>query len=206
MCGELAGRRDGGSHFPSATAGGAGAAGLSPAGAGGAGPVDTPSRRVLAACREEASEPRIVLRGAGVPSGRAPRDAAGPRSVHQAPRVQRAGCEPAVRVAPRGNGSLRCVGREPGASGSLSAGAPLPLSGRSLDPRSPPSAPLLTARSGFFPEGSVHFLFFPPVLGGKAPPLRLPHVLLPSLLRGSLQPLPDPPLSSLSNLLFPFYY
>lgn len=76
-----------------------------PVGAGRAGPVDTPSRRVFTARQEEAPERRLVLHGAGVPSGLAPRDAAGPRlrapgpahAVSRACELRPAAWQPQVR-------------------------------------------------------------------------------------------------------------
>lgn len=130
-----------------------------PIGAGRAGPVDTPSRRVFAARREEAPERRLVLHGAGVPSGPAPRDAAGPRlrapgpahAVSRARELRPAAWQPQVRR--QGSGSLS----EPPSLRTRFCPS------QRCEPHPVPNS------VGFFGAGSVFFPFFLPVPRRRLP-------------------------------------
>lgn len=130
---------------------------LSPAGAGGAGTVDTPSRRVFLDRREEAPERRLVLHGAGVPSGPAPRDAAGSRlpapgpahAVSRACELRPAAWQPQVRRQGR---------RVPLRASSQARPS---LSPRALSaPRSPPSAVRLPTLSASLARDLCSFCSF----------------------------------------------
>lgn len=129
-----------------------------------AGPGDTPSRRAVAARREEASEPRPVQSAAGTPRARVqgrPRPAPGPSPAHSASR--------ALELRQR-HGSLRCVGGAP-ALGSLGAGVPPSLPPRALWPPAALRAPPAPHSAGpLWGRTRVLSLLFPSSLSQTAHP------------------------------------
>lgn len=127
--------------------------GLSPAGAGGAGLVDTPSPRVFAAGREEAPERRLVLRGAGAPSAHGT-EGTPPGPAHAANlacELHPAAWQPQVRRLGAGSLSEPPPWRAPSSLRAL----PRPPQPSECGP--PPNS------VGFFRAGSVFFLFLSPV-------------------------------------------
>lgn len=140
-CGELTGGSAGvGWGFSLPLPNGRGCRCRRPCPAGGAGPVDTPPRPVLAARREEAPEPRLVLRGARRRCCPAPRDAAGPGPAHATSGAAK------LRPAPW---QLQVRRR---------ARAPLPSLPEGASPRPPQ---LAGSRLCVFRAGSVCLLRFP---------------------------------------------
>lgn len=185
-CGELAGGSAGvGWGFSLPLPNGRGCRCRGPCPAGGAGPVDTPPRPVLAASREEAPEPRLVLRGARRRCRPAPRDAAGPGPAHATSGAAK------LRPAPW---QLQVRRR---------ARAPLP----SL-PEGAPSRPPQPAGSQLcvFRAGSVCLLRFPsfPLPRRKPPAPAFPRPLSQPVARFSSAPGCTSPVPYLLRLLSSF--